>query len=361
MDHMPVIHVIIPVYKAEKYIAQTLDSVLAQPYPNIEIVCVDDGSPDGSIFILWEYEKMHENIHEIQQENGGDSKARNTGIEYVLSRCADTDYIAFLDADDLWVKDVSAGFCDDLSGYPDFVGYQYVRCSEDLRSTAPASEFNAQQLPGGSKNVWCHLIQPFTAALYSCQLLRTYSVRFIENLCYAEDHIFRNTCLFLAQQIRLVDRVMYCYRINPASAMHHRKSGMDDKPDIIRGYLKTAVFLQPYENEQRGSSKFCNIMAGVHAMEMAEEHYRKFRSARSLERFLQENPNITETIRRLDRNDLSENHQQLYDRYHSSPLRFRLRCYLEGLKQVTMDQLKKLPPIANRLYLKRFPIPNEYL
>ena len=70
----PVIHVIIPVYKAEKYIAQTLDSVIGQPYPNIQIICVDDGSPDDSIAILRDYEHRYENIHVIRQENGGVSK-----------------------------------------------------------------------------------------------------------------------------------------------------------------------------------------------------------------------------------------------------------------------------------------------
>lgn len=80
----PQISVIVPVYNAEKYVAQTLDSVLAQPYPNIQIVCVDDGSPDGSAFVLQDYAQKHNNIHVIRQKNAGVSAARNTGIEYVL-------------------------------------------------------------------------------------------------------------------------------------------------------------------------------------------------------------------------------------------------------------------------------------
>ena len=83
-NNLPKINVIIPVYKAERYIAQTLNSVLAQPYPNIQIICVDDGSPDNSIFILQEYAAKYSNIHIIRKKNEGVSSARNKGVEYVL-------------------------------------------------------------------------------------------------------------------------------------------------------------------------------------------------------------------------------------------------------------------------------------
>lgn len=104
MVRKPTIYVIIPVYKAEKYIAQTLNSVLSQPYTNIEIICVDDGSPDDSISILRDYEKQYENVYVIRQENCGVSRSRNTGIDYALEHCSDGDYLTFLDADDLWTK-----------------------------------------------------------------------------------------------------------------------------------------------------------------------------------------------------------------------------------------------------------------
>lgn len=354
------VYVVIPVYKAEKYIARTLDSVLAQPYPNIRIVCVDDGSPDHSIDILRAYEAKYSNVHVIRQENAGVSAARNAGIEYVL-REDDNGYLTFLDSDDLWAKNAAACFEEDLTGHPDCVGYRYVRCSDDLTKAADSPGLEARELPGGSRSLWCHSDYPFGAVLYSCRFLKTYPIRFVDKLSYAEDSIFKFTCFYLAERIKLVDRVLYCYRINAASAMHKRKYGTDYMPPIIRGYLKTAEFLRPYENEQRGSAGFAYIMAGIHAMEMAQEHYRKFRSAQGLERFLQENPDIDETIRLLDRRDLSEKHQQLYDQYHRSPLRFRLRCHLEGLKQGLMDHLKKLPPITKTLHQKRFPMPNEYL
>lgn len=360
-DSLPVIFVIIPVYKAEKYIAQAMDSVLGQPYKNIRIVCVDDGSPDDSISILRDYEKRHENIHVIRQENGGVSKARNTGIDYVLRCCGERDYLTFLDADDLWAKNATAELHMDIADHPDCIGYRHVRCTEDLRSAAPSPGLKAQLLAGGTQSLWCHMGHPFAAVLYSCQLLRNYSIRFVENLSYAEDSIFRFTCFYLAEQVKLVDRVLYCYRINLASAMHRRKYGTEYMPPIIRGYLKTAEFLRPYENERRGSTKFCHIMAGVHAIEMVEEHYQKFRSNRIIEKFLSENPDISEAIRQLNRNDLAQKHQKLYDEYHTAPMRFRLRCRLSGICIWWMDVGKKIALLMKIWQRKRFPMSNKYL
>lgn len=360
MEHTPVIHVIIPVYKAEKYISQTLDSVLGQPYSNIEIVCVDDGSPDDSISILKSYEKQYENIRVIRQENAGVSAARNKGIEYVLGQ-GDDGYLTFLDADDLWARNATSTFRDDLKGYPDCIGYCEVRCSENLTRMAPPERQEAHVFPGGSRNVWCHSSVTFGAVLYSCKLLREYPVRFVEGLNYAEDSIFKLSCFYLAESIKLVDSVLYCYRINLTSAMHSRKYGTDYMPAIIRGYQATLRFLRPFENSTRGPAQFASILSGIHAIEMVEEHFQKFRSARSLEQFLADNPDITETIRMLNRHDLSEKHQRIYDLYMGSTLKFRIYCYISGFRKLLMDILKKQKLVMRVQQKRMFPMSNEYL
>lgn len=89
------ISVIIPIYNVEKYISKCLDSVINQTYKKIEIICVDDGSPDNSIKILEEYEKKDSRVKIIRQENRGLSGARNTGIKNSKG-----EYIFFLDSDD---------------------------------------------------------------------------------------------------------------------------------------------------------------------------------------------------------------------------------------------------------------------
>lgn len=92
---MKKISVIIPVYNAEKWIHETLDSLVVQTYQNVEIICVDDGSNDSSCEIIEKYQEKYENIRLVRQKNFGVCAARNTGIKN-----ASGEYIAFLDADD---------------------------------------------------------------------------------------------------------------------------------------------------------------------------------------------------------------------------------------------------------------------
>jgi len=91
----PLISVIVPVYKVEAYLSNCLDSLLAQSHQNLEIIAVDDGSPDNCGAILDKYAKQDARIHVIHQQNGGLAAARNAGL-----RLAAGEYLAFLDSDD---------------------------------------------------------------------------------------------------------------------------------------------------------------------------------------------------------------------------------------------------------------------
>lgn len=92
----PNVSVIIPVYGAEKYVADTLRSVLAQTYSDFEVLIVDDGCLDRSVEICQQFDDPRIKI--IRQENRGLAGARNTGIRHAQGK-----YLGFLDADDLWL------------------------------------------------------------------------------------------------------------------------------------------------------------------------------------------------------------------------------------------------------------------
>ncbi|MEQ9219048.1 MAG: glycosyltransferase family 2 protein [Cyclobacteriaceae bacterium] len=94
---MQKVSVIIPVYNAAEFLAETLDSVLSQTYKNLEIICVNDGSTDRSLSVLKKYQ---DKIRIIDQENQGQCIAANKGLQ-----AASGDYIRFLDADDLMNKE----------------------------------------------------------------------------------------------------------------------------------------------------------------------------------------------------------------------------------------------------------------
>lgn len=95
MEDKKLVSVIIPVYKTEKYLQKAVDSVLNQTYKNIEIILVDDGSPDSSPEICDNLANQFENIVVIHKDNGGLSSARNAGIEEING-----EYVFFLDSDD---------------------------------------------------------------------------------------------------------------------------------------------------------------------------------------------------------------------------------------------------------------------
>ena len=89
------ISVIIPIYNVENYIGQCVESVLNQTYRNIQVILVDDGSPDRCGSICDEYEQTDSRVMVIHKQNGGLSDARNVGTDY-----ADGDWILYLDSDD---------------------------------------------------------------------------------------------------------------------------------------------------------------------------------------------------------------------------------------------------------------------
>lgn len=95
------VSVIVPVYNREHLVGKTIDSILAQSYPAVEIVAINDGSTDGSLSILTAYSQRHAGkITVIDQANGGQVRARNCGI-----RRSRGEYIAFLDSDDTWARE----------------------------------------------------------------------------------------------------------------------------------------------------------------------------------------------------------------------------------------------------------------
>ena len=97
-DSNPKITIILPIYNTKCELERCLDSVLEQTYSNLEIICVDDGSTDGSEKILDDYAVRDKRIRAIHQENGGESKARNVGLQLMTGQ-----YVGFLDCDD-WIE-----------------------------------------------------------------------------------------------------------------------------------------------------------------------------------------------------------------------------------------------------------------
>jgi teichuronic acid biosynthesis glycosyltransferase TuaG len=96
----PKVSIIMPAYNAEKYIAASIESVLAQTYQNWELLIVNDGSTDGTQMLIDEYIRKDNRIKFFYQQNGKQGKARNLAISNSIG-----EYLAFLDSDDLWLPE----------------------------------------------------------------------------------------------------------------------------------------------------------------------------------------------------------------------------------------------------------------
>lgn len=97
--YTPLISFIIPVFNVEKYLQKCVDSILSQTYQNIEVILVDDGSPDKCPQICDEYTVKDGRVKVIHKSNGGLSDARNVGLLF-----SNGEYVVFLDGDDFWME-----------------------------------------------------------------------------------------------------------------------------------------------------------------------------------------------------------------------------------------------------------------
>ena len=123
------VSVIVPIYNAEAYLCPALDSILDQTLQEIEIICVDDGSTDGSLKIIKEYQKKDARIRIVTQNNAGPGSARNNGL-----RRSRGEYVSFLDADDFF----DASFLEKMYATATAQDLDIVVCDYDLYQSKTA-------------------------------------------------------------------------------------------------------------------------------------------------------------------------------------------------------------------------------
>ncbi len=213
----PLISVIMPVYNVEKYIGKCLDSILAQTYPNIEIILVDDASTDNSGRICDEYAARDFRIQAVHfPENRGPSAARNEGV------CRGKgEFISFVDSDDTVEPDLLEKLFQSLKEN----GADMSACGADgirLKS-GPAAVFS-------QKEAMCCLARgiPFNhvpwGKLYSAGLLTQHP--FQEDIFYSEDLLFLYEILASARRVSYLPDILYHYTHREGSQV---QSGVDKR------------------------------------------------------------------------------------------------------------------------------------
>lgn len=207
----PLISVLVPVYNVETTLRPCLDSICAQTYPNLEILCVNDGSTDSSPAILAEYAAKDPRITVIHQANAGLSAARNTALDHAHGH-----WIAAVDSDDYLEPDTYATCLSHLTTPADLVcfgvkveGSPNLRREQQYFDIIPqlAAQNNTQPM---TLELEARLPDPVWNKLMRRDLIEQHHLRFPDGLWY-EDFCFSHMYYCMCQSVCLVPKQLYHY------------------------------------------------------------------------------------------------------------------------------------------------------
>jgi glycosyltransferase involved in cell wall biosynthesis len=245
---VPVVSVIVPTYNGERYVGQTIDSVLAQTFEDWELLVVDDGSKDGTASIVSRYAARDRRIRLLRRANGGEAEARNLGIE-AMSRAAS--YAVFLDHDDVWESTALEVLIDSLTRDPHaLAAYGLAKFIDEHGNAVKIGEAEAtgchrRALVGGRPVDW----PPDRPTTFSVLILtnriwtpgqvliRRQTLEIVgrfdpdAGMLADLDYWLRLT---LAGDVRLVRRVVIQYRLHPDAQSHRAAKVWSKLPDVYR-------------------------------------------------------------------------------------------------------------------------------
>ena len=206
--------VIVPVYKTENYLRKCVDSILASTYGNLELIIVDDGSPDNSGAVCDEYAEKDVKVKVIHKENGGVSSARNVGIDE-----SSGEYIVFLDSDDFWHKDALSIIDSEMNPTVELLSFgncNYVH-KENAEIEIKNSPMN-MSLSGSDDEAWAtYIVKSFFASpwnkVFRSSVIKEFNVKFKEGVVCFEDYMFSLEYSSHISSFKSIGTPIYYYRI----------------------------------------------------------------------------------------------------------------------------------------------------
>lgn len=228
---VPLLSVIVPVYKVEKYIGRCLDSIISQTFTNWECIIIDDGSPDKSGKICDEYAKHDHRFRVIHKKNEGVGKARNEGIMNAKGR-----FLTFIDSDDT----VNPKTFENYIKYIDqcdwvFVGVKKVDLNlkplkevSEISQLIVSEEDNYEDVLIKATSIWM-MFGPIWNKIYHTDIIRKNNIFFTSSTNVNDDRIFNLHYATHTKRVVLSPYIGYNYVTNPNS--------------ITKTRIKSATFL----------------------------------------------------------------------------------------------------------------------
>jgi glycosyltransferase involved in cell wall biosynthesis len=228
---IPIISVIVPIYKTEKYVSSCLESLINQTLQNIEIICVNDGSPDNSLIICEKYAQNDPRIIIISQTNQGLSAARNTGLSYARG-----EYIQFCDSDDYFMPTM----CEKMYTVISSMDVDMAMSGIDLvyEDMPPWSDENWFSVPfRGISTINDDLFKTINVyawnKIFKREFIVKYNIKFPYGLHY-EDAAFLFKYLMISRSIYCIDLPLYNYVRRSNSIM---SATMNEKSDYAIDHI----------------------------------------------------------------------------------------------------------------------------
>ena len=240
----PLVSVIVPVYNTAPWLRRCLDSICAQSYRNLEILCVNDGSTDNSAEILAEYAAKDARIRVIHQENAGLSAARNTALEHATG-----EWVTGVDSDDYLLP----GAYERVSEYckPEVsIVYFGVQEVYDDGTVLPPCEYFSLPEPGEyemTPELANRLNVCFWSKLWRRSLLEAHQLRFPAGLVHEDEALLYISAPYI-RRLAVCPAVGYAYLLRDGSIM--KGAGLDELKRLRR-YLPMLEFVHR-EYEKRG-------------------------------------------------------------------------------------------------------------
>ena len=220
-NKQPLVSIIIPVYKVEKYLRNCVESVLAQTYGNWELILVDDGSPDGCPAICDGYASGDSRVTALHQQNAGQSSARNRALDCPPKG----DFVTFLDSDDFW----HSTYLEKMVNMQQTFNADLVQCSflRGTDTTFPEMDVRVSIDEYDNHSVF---LKEKANVIMCGKLFRTElfdGIRMPVGL-YNEDDWTAWKLYYRAKSIVVTDERLYYYTVNPTSTM----ARLGKKPDL---------------------------------------------------------------------------------------------------------------------------------
>lgn len=236
------ISVIVPVYKAEKYLHRCVDSILAQSYTDIELLLINDGSPDNSGAICDEYAAKDSRVRVFHKENGGVSSARNLGLVNVRG-----EWLTFIDSDDY----VHPDFLSSLYAIHDvdmIVGsFEIVGVEEKWNGLLADCYYDRTSLE--NKVIDLSLSINFStpwAKLFRTNIIATNNLLFDEKMRSAEDWLFVLNYLIYTQSLRTCSFPYYYYERGNVHGLSQNSSFFDEYFYSMEAFYNTTNMMMQH-------------------------------------------------------------------------------------------------------------------